>query len=154
MAPAADATVLDSVPGAFQPYVRQLAFDSDGWAQVTACLWRESGDERWHAGSVDFPYGLHDADGADYVAFNLPVAPAAAQALGRALAAGDVPAHPARLSAGLGAPRPLAELVLTGEEFDEIVSRATSGPYADPCPVTAHALRRLLRDAFDGTLAP
>ncbi|MGW1103415.1 WD40 repeat domain-containing protein [Streptomyces sp. NPDC002540] len=58
--------VLDSVPGAFQPYVRQLAFDGDGWARVTACLWRETGDEPWQAGSVEFP-GLHDADGADWL---------------------------------------------------------------------------------------
>ncbi|MFB7007829.1 MULTISPECIES: WD40 repeat domain-containing protein [unclassified Streptomyces] len=59
--------VLDPVPGAFQPYVRQLAFDGDGWARVTACLWRETGDEPWHVGSVEVPGGMHDADGADWL---------------------------------------------------------------------------------------
>lgn len=87
-------------------------------------------------------------------AFNLPAAPAAERALGRALAAEDVPAHLARLSRRLGAPCSLAELGLKGDEFDEIVSQAQSGPYANPRPVTAEALRRLLMDAFGGTLAP
>ncbi|MEV7954172.1 WD40 repeat domain-containing protein [Streptomyces sp. NPDC088141] len=59
--------VLESVPEAFQPYVRQLAFGGDGCARVTACLWRETGDEPWHTGSVEFPGGLHDADGADWL---------------------------------------------------------------------------------------
>ncbi|MFD9672647.1 hypothetical protein ACFWAO_12180 [Streptomyces sp. NPDC059981] len=31
---------------------------------VTACLWRGPTDERWHHGTIDFPEGAVDPDGA------------------------------------------------------------------------------------------
>lgn len=36
----------------------------EGVAVVTACLWRGSTDERWHHGTIDFPEGAVDPDGA------------------------------------------------------------------------------------------
>ncbi|MFF4585636.1 maleylacetate reductase [Streptomyces sp. NPDC001388] len=86
-------------------------------------------------------------------AFNLPAAPAAEQALRRALATDDVPGHLARAATELGAPRSLAELDLTEGDFDEIIVQAQARPYANPRPVTAEALRSLLTKALKGTLA-
>ncbi|MFF4759781.1 maleylacetate reductase [Streptomyces sp. NPDC001292] len=106
-------------------------------------------------GTFDLPHAATHTVLLPYVAaLNLPAVPTAEHALRRALATDDVPKHMARMSVGLGAPRSLAELGLTGNEFDEIVIQAQSQPYANPRPVTTEALRCLLMDAFDGTLAP
>ncbi|GAA0673053.1 hypothetical protein GCM10009535_60620 [Streptomyces thermocarboxydovorans] len=83
-----------------------------------------------------------------------PAAPAADQALRRALATDDVPAYLARMSVALGAPRSLAELGVTQKDLDEVVTLARSRPYGNPRPVTTEALRCLLMDAFKGALAP
>ncbi|MCG5217757.1 hypothetical protein [Streptosporangium sp. KLBMP 9127] len=57
--------VLDSVPGVFRPCVEEPAFcDEDGMPVVTACLWREIGDDRWRVGEIDYPDGTNDPDGA------------------------------------------------------------------------------------------
>lgn len=34
---------------------------------VTACLWRESADDRWRAGTIEFPEDGEDSDGADWL---------------------------------------------------------------------------------------
>lgn len=45
--------VLDAVPDAFRHLVNEPAFtDENGTPLVTACLWRRSGDDRWHTGPV------------------------------------------------------------------------------------------------------
>ncbi len=61
--------VLDEVPEVFQPYVEEPAFcDEDGMPVVTACMWRETVDDRWKAGTIDFPDGTtEDADGAEHL---------------------------------------------------------------------------------------
>ncbi|GAA2453934.1 hypothetical protein [Streptomyces macrosporus] len=60
--------VLDDVPEVFRPYVTEPAFsDEDGLPCVTACLWRESGDDAWRAGTIEFPEGTDDPDGAGYL---------------------------------------------------------------------------------------
>lgn len=87
-------------------------------------------------------------------AFNLPAAPAAAQALSRALATDDVPGHLARTSVELGAPRSLAAVGLTQDDVDEVIGQAVGRPYANPRPVTSDALRFLLTAALNGALAP
>ncbi|MFC8450989.1 hypothetical protein [Kitasatospora sp. NPDC057223] len=57
--------VLDDVPPAFRPYVEEPAFsDEDDIPAVTACLWRAPGDDRWQHGSIEFPAGEPDPDGA------------------------------------------------------------------------------------------
>ncbi|MGW3942998.1 maleylacetate reductase [Streptomyces phaeochromogenes] len=106
-------------------------------------------------GTFDLPHAaVHTVVLPYAAAFNLPAAPAAARALRRALATDDVPKCLARASAELGAPRSLAELGLTERDFEEIIAQAQAGPYANPRPVTAQALRAVLRDALKGTLAP
>ncbi|MER7947517.1 hypothetical protein ABTY59_09035 [Streptomyces sp. NPDC096079] len=58
--------VLDGVPEAFREYLTEPAFtDEDGVHVTTACLWRETKDEAWHTGPVDFPDldGHEDPDG-------------------------------------------------------------------------------------------
>ncbi|GCB43737.1 maleylacetate reductase [Streptomyces sp. NL15-2K] len=106
-------------------------------------------------GTFDLPHAAVHTVVLPYVAaFNLPTAPAAEQALRRALATDDVPKHLARASADLGAPRSLAELGLTEGDFDEIAVQAQAHPYANPRPVTEEALRALLTDALNGALAP
>lgn len=48
--------VLDEVPEAFRTQVEEPAFaDEDGIPVVTACLWRETGDDAWRAGTIEFP---------------------------------------------------------------------------------------------------
>ncbi|WP_262402771.1 hypothetical protein [Actinomadura sp. CNU-125] len=57
--------VLDSVPNVFESCVQEPAFcDETGIPMVTACLWRETADDRWHAGEIDYPDGEEDPDGA------------------------------------------------------------------------------------------
>ncbi|NKI43969.1 hypothetical protein [Streptomyces physcomitrii] len=58
--------VLDDVPAVFQSCVEEPAFsDKDGMPVVTACIWREAGDDHWKTGTIDFPEaGTGDPDGA------------------------------------------------------------------------------------------
>jgi hypothetical protein len=56
--------VLDSVPGVFRHLVQQPAFcDEEGIPVVTACLWRETHDEHWWVGQIEYPVGENDPDG-------------------------------------------------------------------------------------------
>ncbi|MFF4354073.1 maleylacetate reductase [Streptomyces sp. NPDC001530] len=106
-------------------------------------------------GTFDLPHAATHTVLLPYVAaFNLPAAPAAEQALRRALATDDVPKHLAHAAADLGAPCSLAELGLTERDFDEITAQAQAQPYANPRPVTEEALRSLLTDALNGNLVP
>ncbi|MGW0875594.1 maleylacetate reductase [Streptomyces sp. NPDC002740] len=105
-------------------------------------------------GTFDLPHAATHTVLLPYVAvFNLPAAPAADRVLRGALATDDVPGHLARAAAGLGAPRSLAELGLGESDFDEIIAQARAQPYANPRPVTEGALRALLTDALNGSLA-
>src|SRR5918993_1411739 len=45
--------VLDSVPTAFQACVQEPAFILDGVPMVSACLWRQTTDDRWQTGAID-----------------------------------------------------------------------------------------------------
>ncbi|MBC6445724.1 hypothetical protein [Actinokineospora xionganensis] len=61
--------VLDDVPEAFRPQVEEPAFsDEEGIPVVTACLWRESGDDRWRAGTIEFPESDEGVEPDEYVA--------------------------------------------------------------------------------------
>ncbi|MET9683838.1 maleylacetate reductase [Streptomyces coeruleorubidus] len=106
-------------------------------------------------GTFDLPHAAVHTVLLPYVAaFNLPAAPAAEQALRRALATDDVAKHLARASAELGAPRSLADLGLTVPDVDDVIAQAQDQPYANPRPVAAEALGFLLSAALQGTLAP
>ncbi len=57
--------VIDEVPEAFRSFVEEPAFtDEDGVPVVTACLWRSESDDQWRHGTIDFPVGRADPDGA------------------------------------------------------------------------------------------
>lgn len=57
--------VIDEVPEAFGPFVEEPAFtDEDDVPVVTACLWRGATDGRWQHGTIGFPAGCSDPDGA------------------------------------------------------------------------------------------
>ncbi|OKJ08180.1 hypothetical protein [Kitasatospora sp. CB01950] len=57
--------VLDDVPAVFAAQVAEPAFsDEDDVPAVTACLWRETADDAWRHGAIEFPAG-DDPDGAD-----------------------------------------------------------------------------------------
>ncbi|MEV8411120.1 hypothetical protein AB0R12_36770 [Streptomyces niveus] len=43
------------------------AFAADDLPCVTACLWRETGGDRWLAGDIDFPEGRSDPDGSGWL---------------------------------------------------------------------------------------
>ncbi|MFB7112597.1 hypothetical protein [Streptomyces sp. NPDC056190] len=61
--------VLDEVPDVFRPCVEEPAFsDEDGMPVITACMWRETGDDGWTAGAIDFPdEATEDPDGAGHL---------------------------------------------------------------------------------------
>lgn len=61
--------VLDEVPEVFRPCVEDPAFsDEDGMPHITVCMWRETGDGGWRAGTIDFPdEAMEDPDGAGYL---------------------------------------------------------------------------------------
>ncbi|MEU0283094.1 hypothetical protein [Streptomyces sp. NPDC006195] len=58
--------VIDGVPSIFRSCVEEPAFtDEDHVPVVTACVWRETAETRWSHGTIDFPAGHDDPDGAD-----------------------------------------------------------------------------------------
>ncbi|WTB88641.1 hypothetical protein OIE99_10480 [Streptomyces cellulosae] len=61
--------VLDEVPEVFRACVEEPAFcDEDGMPVVTACMWRRAGDDRWQAGTIEFPEdATEDPDGAAHL---------------------------------------------------------------------------------------
>ncbi|MEU5032265.1 hypothetical protein [Streptomyces milbemycinicus] len=61
--------MLDDVPEVFQACVEEPAFsDEDGMPVITACIWREPGDDEWKTGTIDFPEeATGDPDGAEYL---------------------------------------------------------------------------------------
>jgi hypothetical protein len=61
--------VLDDVPEVFRSCVEEPAFaDEDGMPVVTACIWRQMDDDRWAAGTIEFPdEAPEDPDGAEYL---------------------------------------------------------------------------------------
>jgi hypothetical protein len=56
--------LIDTVPEVFSAALNEPAFSYEGTLDATVCLWRQPGDDRWHAGSIDFP-DRADPDGAD-----------------------------------------------------------------------------------------
>jgi hypothetical protein len=63
--------VIDDVPPEFAAQVTEPAFAHsfpDGHVPaLTACLWRRTTDDRWRTGTIDFPDGSVDADGAKWM---------------------------------------------------------------------------------------
>jgi hypothetical protein len=55
--------VLEALPPAFLPFVREPAFSMDA---TTFCIWRAEKDEKWQAGSIAYPQGP-DPDGSRWM---------------------------------------------------------------------------------------
>lgn len=66
--------VLDDVPDVFRDFVEEPAFMDGDMPMVTFCLSRETRDDRWHTGRIDFPDDSDDADGSEWM-IRLPVDP-------------------------------------------------------------------------------
>ncbi|WP_043515655.1 MULTISPECIES: hypothetical protein [unclassified Actinoplanes] len=56
--------LVDTVPDVFSAAVNEPAFSYEGTLEATVCLWRQTDDDRWHAGDIDFP-DRPDPDGAE-----------------------------------------------------------------------------------------
>ncbi|MCN0155303.1 hypothetical protein NDQ86_25295 [Salinispora arenicola] len=56
--------LVDTVLGVFATCVDEPAFSFEGALEATGCLWRQHGDDQWHAGGIDIPDG-DDPDGAN-----------------------------------------------------------------------------------------
>ena len=56
--------LIDSVPDVFAGSVNEPAFSFDDRLNATVCIWRETADDRWHTGDIDYPDDAY-ADGAD-----------------------------------------------------------------------------------------
>lgn len=56
--------LIDSVPDVFAGSVDEPAFSFDDRLNATVCIWRETADDRWHTGDIDYPDDAY-ADGAD-----------------------------------------------------------------------------------------
>jgi maleylacetate reductase len=103
-------------------------------------------------GTLDLPHAPTHTVVLPYaLAFNQPAVPDAVAALSRAL---DGAQDPARqlwdLAAELGAPRSLRELGMAEADIPRIVEQVLASPYANPVPVTADGLTRLLHAAWAG----
>jgi hypothetical protein len=59
--------VLDTVPALFRACVQEPAFTMDGVPMASACLWRQTTDDRWHTGAINFPAGQQDPDGSEWL---------------------------------------------------------------------------------------
>jgi len=87
------------------------------------------------------------------LAYNAPAAPAAMEAIARALGAtdGNAPAAVFDLAASLGAPTALRDIGLKEEDLERACELALQNQYPNPRPLEASGIRTLLRDAFLGS---
>ncbi|WIY01007.1 maleylacetate reductase [Amycolatopsis mongoliensis] len=102
-------------------------------------------------GTLDLPHSpTHAVVLPHALAYNQAAAPAAAEALSRALGEPD----PARalwdLAGRLEAPRSLADLGMREADIEPIAERVVANPYANPAPITREGVVRLLRHAWAG----
>lgn len=91
--------------------------------------------------AVLIPYALR---------YNADAAPQAVERITRALGAEHAAAGLQALARRCGAPRSLAEKGMPEAGIAEAVQAAVANPYANPAPVTAEGIERLLRDAWHG----
>ncbi|MER7201955.1 hypothetical protein CG723_30010 [Streptomyces sp. CB01635] len=59
--------VVDPVPAPFRAYVDEPAFTDEDMPRVTACLWRETDDEQWRTGDIEYPDNHPDPDGSGWM---------------------------------------------------------------------------------------
>lgn len=106
-------------------------------------------------GSFGLPHAPTHAVVLPHVAaFNLPAAPHAAAALGRALGTDDPAAALAGLNATLENPPSLRALGLQREDLAVAADAVVARPYRNPRPVTREAVLTILETAWHGAAAP
>lgn len=102
-------------------------------------------------GMLDLPHAETHAVVLPYVtAFNLPAAPQARAALGRALGVTAPATELAELADRLGAPRKLSDLGVSEADLARVAAEVLGNPYSNPREVTAQNLNRLLYAAWAG----
>lgn len=102
-------------------------------------------------GTFDLPHAqTHTVVLPHALAYNAEAAPDAMARLARALGVADAPQGLWDLARSLGAPMTLKELGMPRDGLEKVVSLAVANPYANPAPLEAGRLRRLLEDAYDG----
>jgi maleylacetate reductase len=102
-------------------------------------------------GTLDLPHApTHAVVLPHALAYNQASAPAAAEALSRALSADDPALALWELAGALGAPRALKDLGMDEADIDRIAEEVVANPYANPAPVTRGGVTRLLRAAWSG----
>jgi maleylacetate reductase len=102
-------------------------------------------------GALDLPHASTHAVLIPHVlAYNLSAAPAAVDALSRALTAADPVRKLWDLSRSWRAPRSLAELGMPESAIERIAEQVVDNPYANPAPVTLDGVAGLLRSAWAG----
>ncbi|WP_327098179.1 maleylacetate reductase [Nocardia vinacea] len=102
-------------------------------------------------GSLDLPHAETHAVMLPYVtAFNLPSAPASADALARALRTDDAITALRALTVDLGAPQTLLDLGVGENDLVRIADEVVSNPYSNPRTFTREELLELLHNAWKG----
>jgi maleylacetate reductase len=102
-------------------------------------------------GTLDLPHApTHAVVLPHALAYNQAAAPAAAEALSRALATGDPALALWDLAGSLGAPRALKDLGMDEADIDRIADQVIASPYANPAPTTREGVARLLHAAWRG----
>lgn len=102
-------------------------------------------------GMLDLPHAETHAIVLPHVAaYNLPAAPGAAEALQRALGAGDAARALGDLCAALGVSAGLRDLAVTREDLARVADEVLANPYSNPRPVHRPDLEALLLAAWEG----
>jgi maleylacetate reductase len=105
-------------------------------------------------GSFNLPHAeTHTIVLPHVLAYNAAAAPEAMRRIAGALGATDTPLAVQQLAQRHGAPIALASIGMREEDLDRACEIALQNSYANPRPVEGQALRALLQNAFDGTLA-
>ena len=102
-------------------------------------------------GSFNLPHAdVHTVILPHALAYNAWHAPAAMQAIARALGVGDAPLGIHQLAASNGAPTSLEAIGMPADGLDRAADLAVTNQYPNPRPLERAALRALLQRAFDG----
>jgi maleylacetate reductase len=102
-------------------------------------------------GAFDLPHAAtHTIILPHVVAYNAAAAPLAMRRIAAALGEEDAARGLYALERTLGAPTALKRIGMPPEGIETAVERATSQTYYNPAPIRADALRRLLKNAFEG----
>ena len=84
------------------------------------------------------------------LAYNAVAAAGAMRRIAGALGADSAPRAVHELALRNGAPTALKQIGMREEDLDRACALALQNAYANPRPIEAQALRKLLQDAFDG----